>query len=84
MLGENQDPFAGLLICRKAARRDHADSASMSNRCVEAVNAMPCPACARAMAHVRTIWRAFHDDLQVFECRACDVSVSVKVPPQST
>ena len=32
------------------------------------------------MIHVRTIWRAFQDDLQVFECRACNVSVTLKVP----
>jgi hypothetical protein len=54
----------------------------MSNRLVDAFNAMLCPACTRPMTHVRTIWRAFQDDLQVFECRACDVSVSVKVPPK--
>jgi len=42
-----------------------------------------CPACTRPMMHMRMIWRAFEDDLQVFECRACNVSVSVKVPPPS-
>jgi hypothetical protein len=73
--------LAGLLIFRKADRGDLDDDSAMSNRLTDAFNAMLCPACTRAMAHVRTIWRAFHDDLQVFECRACNVSVSVKVPP---
>jgi hypothetical protein len=72
--------LAGLIL-RKADRGDPGDDSAMSNRLADAFNAMLCPACTRAMAHVRTIWRAFHDDLQVFECRACNVSVSVKVPP---
>jgi len=55
----------------------------MSNRLAHAFNATLCPACTRTMTHVRTIWRAFHDDLQVFECRACAVSVSVKAPPKA-
>ncbi len=81
MLRENRDPLAGLLIFRKAERGDRCDPSVMSNRLADAFNAMLCPACTRPMTHVRTIWRAFDDDLQVFECRACDVSVSVKVPP---
>jgi hypothetical protein len=83
MLRENRDPFAGRLIFRKAERDDRGDAVVMSNRPADAFDAMLCPACTRPMAHVRTIWRAFHDDLQVFECRACAVSVSVKVPPKS-
>jgi hypothetical protein len=79
---ENQDPFAGRLILRKAERGDLGDDSIMSNRSADAFDAMLCPACTRPMPHVRTIWRAFHDDLQVFECRACNVSVSVKVPPK--
>ena len=75
--------LAGLLIFRKAEDRDVGDDSIMSNQSAEAFNAMVCPACTRPMAHARTIWRAFHDDLQVFECRACNVSVSVKVPPRS-
>ena len=35
-----------------------------------------CPACSQPMANVRTVWRAFHDDLYVFECRPCGVTVS--------
>ena len=83
MLSENLDPVAGLLILRKAESGDRVDTSVMSNRIAEAFNAILCPACARPMTHVRTIWRAFHDDLQVFECRACGVSVSVEVPPKS-
>jgi hypothetical protein len=41
---------------------------------------MLCLACTRAMTHARTIWRAFQEDLEVFECRACNISVTVKVP----
>ena len=55
----------------------------MSDRAADGFNTMACPACTRPMTHVRTIWRAFHDDLQVFECRACQLSVSLKVPPRS-
>jgi hypothetical protein len=77
-----QDLLAGLLILRKAEHDVRRDASGMSNRPADTVNAMLCPACARPMTHMRTIWRAFHDDLQVFECRACDVSVSVKLPPQ--
>jgi hypothetical protein len=83
MLDADQDPFAGRLILRKAEHDDRGDDSIMSNRLADAFNAMPCPACTRAMTHARTIWRAFHDDLQVFECRACAVSVTVKVPPKS-
>jgi hypothetical protein len=83
MRGENQRPVAGLLICRKATRCEGANPARMSNRSLDGVNAMLCPACARPTTHVRTIWRAFADDLQVFECRACNVSVSMTMPPRS-
>ncbi len=27
------------------------------------------------MTQVRTVWRAFADDLEVWECRACKVTV---------
>ena len=84
MLGQKQDPFADPLICRKADRGERVDSSGMANRTADAAAAtVACPACTRAMTHVRTIWRAFQDDLQVYECRACSVSVSVKVPPRS-
>ncbi len=55
----------------------------MSNRAADSFNAMVCPGCTRPMTHVRTIWRAFGDDLQVFECRVCQLSASVKVPSKS-
>ena len=79
MRGDNQDPLTSLLICRKADRDAGVDSSIMPRKAAEAANAM-CPACTRPMAHVRTIWRAFQDDLHVFECRACNVSLTVKVP----
>jgi hypothetical protein len=82
MLDENQAPCAGRLIFRNAEHGDLGDSSVMSNRVADAFNAMLCPACTLPMTHVRTIWRCFHDDLQVFECPACNVSVSVKVPPK--
>ena len=77
MLGQKQDPFAQSLICRKATRRERADPSAMANGFADP-DAMLCPACTRPMMHARTIWRAFQDDLQVFECRACSVSISVK------
>jgi hypothetical protein len=82
MLREDQDPSAGRLILRKAHGGDRGDDSTMSNRPADAFKGMLCPACTRPMTHARTIWRAFENDLQVFECRACAVSVSVKVPPQ--
>ena len=81
MMGQKQNPFADPLISRKANRRERTDPAGMSN-VADPRNAMLCPACTRPMMHARTIWRAFQDDLQVFECRACSVSVSAKVPAQ--
>jgi len=78
MLRQNRDPSTGRSLVREA---DRGDEPPMSNRLARAFNAALCPACTRTMTHVRTIWRAFHDDLQVFECRACAVSVSVKTPP---
>jgi hypothetical protein len=77
MLGRERDPFADTLICHKADRRERADASAMSNGLADP-DAMLCPACTRPMTHARTIWRAFQDDLQVFECRACSVSISVK------
>jgi hypothetical protein len=82
MLGERQDPLAGLLIRRNVDRGERADSSAMSTRSADGANAMLCPACARSMIRVRTIWRTFQDDLQVFECRACNVSVSARVSPR--
>ena len=70
MLGQKQNPFADPLI-------------GMATRSADAAVAVACPACTRTMTRVRTIWRAFQDDLHVFECRACSVSVSVKAPPKA-
>ena len=72
MLGGNQDPFAKLTMRKPEATRSG-----------ESLNVTLCPACTRPMTHVRTIWRAFQVDLRVFECPACNVSDSAKVPPQS-
>ena len=80
MLGGKQDLSRLTLTRRKAERDVGADSPVASNRSLGALNVMLCPACTRPMAHVRTIRRAFHDDLQVLECWACSVSVSVKAP----
>ena len=77
MLGRKQDPFADTVIWRNANGGERADPPSMSDGFAD-TDAMVCPACTRQMMHARTIWRAFQDDLQVFECRACSVSVSVK------
>lgn len=73
MLGKRQDPFVG-----PSFRGVRADSPPGRSRF--GADTMLCPACARSMVRVRTIWRAIQDDLQVFECRACNVSVSVKEP----
>ena len=83
MRGEKQGYSANPLTCRKADRDDCVDASAMSRKAaVAAANApaMLCPACARPMTHARTIWRAFQEDLDVFECRACNISDTVKVP----
>jgi hypothetical protein len=83
MQGEKQSYSASPLICRKADRDDCVDACTMSSKAAVAAanaHAMLCPACARSMTHARTIWRAFQEDLEVFECPACNVSVTVKVP----
>jgi hypothetical protein len=80
MRSENRNSSIEPLICRKAAAGEGVDHSAMPRRSADPADAMLCPACARPMAHVRTIWRAFLDDLQVFECRACNVSVTVRVP----
>jgi hypothetical protein len=84
MLGQKQDPFDSLLIDRNADCAARPDAAAGPNRFADAAGAMPCPACVRRMAHVRTIRSASQDDLQVFECRACNVVVSAKAPPRSS
>ena len=82
MLGQKQNPFADPLI-RKAERGNRVDPSGVANRSADAAVAAACPACTRTMMHVRTIWRAFQDDLQVLECRACSVWVSVKLQTTS-
>ena len=79
---KSKDPFANPLIRRRTAPGGRVDPAPMADGVADA-QGMLCPACTRPMMHMRMIWRAFEDDLQVFECRACNVSVSVKAPPPS-
>ena len=38
-----------------------------------------CAVCAQPMRRVRTIWRAFQDDLEHWECSDCGVSVTQTV-----
>lgn len=38
-----------------------------------------CAVCGKPMRCVRTIWRAFQDDLEHWECGACGVSVQQTV-----
>ena len=38
-----------------------------------------CPACGRRMKRVRMIWRAFQDDMEVWECRDCGASIAQTV-----
>jgi hypothetical protein len=88
MQGEKQSYSANPLIFRNADRDDCVDASTMSSKAAAAsvaaadVHALVCPACTRPMTHARTIWRAFQEDLDGFECRACNVSVTVKVPQQ--
>ena len=72
MWRDNWSPYADLSIRRTAD----------TGRCVDPSTdaTQLCPACVQPMPHVRTIWRAFRDDLQVFECLACGVSVTLRVP----
>jgi hypothetical protein len=74
------------LICRKAARRGSCDGGAMSKGstvpAAGGFNSLLCPNCAQPMGHVRTIWRAFQDNLEVLECRRCDISVCQTAKPQ--
>ncbi len=42
----------------------------------DAFDSTLCAVCARPMRRVRTIWRAFQDDLEHWECARCGVSVT--------
>jgi hypothetical protein len=62
------------LIFRKARLSILAILARMESR--DEPETLPlCPSCANPMRHVRTIWRAFADDTDVFECRPCRLSL---------
>ena len=45
----------------------------------EPFDATLCAMCGRPMRRVRTIWRAFQDDLEHWECSRCGVSVTQTV-----
>jgi hypothetical protein len=68
------------LICRKAARRDSGDGCGMPKGstvpAAGGLNSLLCPNRGQPMTHVRTMWRAFQDNLEVLECRRCNISVS--------
>jgi ribosomal protein L37AE/L43A len=34
-----------------------------------------CPTCGKAMVRAGTIWRAFQDDIEIWQCHACDETV---------
>jgi hypothetical protein len=72
MWREDRSPYTDLSIRRTADAGRGVDPSTDAMQL--------CPACVQPMAHVRTIWRAFRDDLQVFECWACGVSVTLRVP----
>jgi hypothetical protein len=38
-----------------------------------------CPICDKLMVRMRTVWRTFQDDMDVWECRDCGVSLSQTV-----
>ena len=66
------------MICRKAAIEDSCKCFGMAKDPAGAggFNSMLCPSCVSPMVHVRTIWRAFQDNLEVFECVRCNISIS--------
>jgi len=45
----------------------------------ESFDSTSCAVCAQPMRRVRTIWRAFQDDLEHWECSRCGVSVTQTV-----
>jgi predicted RNA-binding Zn-ribbon protein involved in translation (DUF1610 family) len=47
----------------------------------EAPIEMPCPACGRPMILLHTIWRAFAENLNVFQCKPCGFSTIVEASP---
>jgi hypothetical protein len=51
----------------------------MTKISAEAFDSTCCAVCAQPMRRVRTIWRAFQDDLEHWECSRCGVSVTQTV-----
>jgi RNase P subunit RPR2 len=50
-------------------------------------NSTICPSCGTPLVRVGLIWRAFQDDLEVWQCRSCGTKVrqtakASKLPPQ--
>jgi len=64
------------LILLKVERNPSCYVTRMMKTCAETLDPTPCAVCARPMHRVRTIWRAFQDDLEHWECSRCGVSVT--------
>ena len=47
----------------------------------EAPIEMPCPVCGQPMIVLHTIWRAFAESLNVFQCKPCGFSTTAEAPP---
>jgi predicted RNA-binding Zn-ribbon protein involved in translation (DUF1610 family) len=47
----------------------------------EAPIEMPCPVCGGPMILLHTIWRAFAENLNVFQCKPCGFSTTADAPP---
>jgi hypothetical protein len=43
------------------------------------LNPTLCPICDKQMARTRDIWRAFQDDMTIWECPDCGVSLTQTV-----
>jgi hypothetical protein len=46
---------------------------------VQFLNPTLCPICDKPMAHARDVWRAFQDDMKIWECLDCGVTLTQTV-----
>jgi hypothetical protein len=74
------DRFESLLTWRNVRTDDRADHGDRYEEAAAlAFNPTICPNCGRPMVRVRTIWRSFQADLEVLECRPCNLSLTQAV-----
>ncbi len=69
----------GFLISLNVERKRRCYQDGMMKRPDDNSDSTLCAVCGQPMLRVRTIWRAFQDDLEQWECWPCGVSVKQTV-----